>query len=144
MVLKNKKRLYVALYPSGVVDNESRKYGYSLLIAHVLKIGPRYHWGYLVGPKVEDKELVPEMRYHVKSSPADGWIYEEVALTNVKSTNNLLVRILIAKIEDEARLVDILRNTPLVQDGPDWRCRSWIADAMLRIENDGKAVGTAV
>lgn len=103
----------------------------------------RYHWGFLVGPKAEDQQEVPGMRYHVKNPPGAGWVYEEVPLTNVKSTANLLARILIAKIEDEARLVDIFRSTPVVQGDPDWRCRTWVAGALQRIKEDGGAVGTA-
>jgi hypothetical protein len=70
-------------------------------------------------------------------------VYEEVPLANVRSTTNLLARILIAKIEDEQRLVNILRSTPVVQDDPNWRCRTWLAHALHRIKEDGKAVGTA-
>ncbi len=83
------------------------------------------------------------MRYHAKNSPIHGWVYEEAPLANVKSINNLLARILIAKIEDEARLVDIFRNTPIVQNNPDWRCRTWVADALSKIIADGRAVGTS-
>ncbi|KAH9824538.1 hypothetical protein Tdes44962_MAKER04358 [Teratosphaeria destructans] len=45
----NKERLYVALYPSGVVNNEER----------------RYHWGFLTEPKIEGDDAVPGGRYHV-------------------------------------------------------------------------------
>jgi hypothetical protein len=86
---------------------------------------------------------VPGTRYHVKNHPISGWVYEEVPLTNVRSTVNLLVRVLIAKIKDEDRLVEILRGTPVMQDDPDWRCRTWLADALQRIQQDGKAMGTA-
>jgi hypothetical protein len=64
-------------------------------------------------------------------------------LANVQSTNNLLARILIAKILDETRLAEIFRTTPVVQTDPNWRCRTWIADALSRIATDGRAVGTA-
>lgn len=70
-------------------------------------------------------------------------MYKEVSLPNIQSTNNLLARLVVAKIEDEDRLVDILRSTPIVQDNPDWRCRHWLADAISRVASDGKAVGTA-
>ncbi|KAH7196259.1 hypothetical protein BKA60DRAFT_601355 [Fusarium oxysporum] len=65
------------------------------------------------------------MHYHVKNHPIRSWIYEEIPLSNVRSTNNLLARIIIAKIEDEDRLVEIIRNTPVVQNDPNWRCRTW-------------------
>ncbi|KAK4044187.1 hypothetical protein C8A01DRAFT_31794 [Parachaetomium inaequale] len=126
----NKKRLYVALYPSGVANNEERM----------------YHWGFLIGLKLESQQQVPGVRYHVKNSPLTGWVYEEAPLPNVRSTVNLLARVLIAKIEDEDRLVETLRGTPVVQDDPAWRCSTRLANALRRIQQgDGprKAVGTA-
>ncbi|KAF9773223.1 hypothetical protein IL306_008996 [Fusarium sp. DS 682] len=123
----NKTRLYVALYPSGVVNNEER----------------RYHWGFLIGPKKESDDEVPGMRYHVTNPPGQGWVYEELPLSNVRTTTRLLARILIAKVEDEKRLVEIIRNTPVVQNDPNWRCRTWVADVLSRIAEDGSAVGTS-
>jgi hypothetical protein len=83
------------------------------------------------------------MRYHVKNHPIRSWIFEEIPLSNVRSTNNLLARIVIAKIEDEDRLVELIRNTPVVQNDPNWRCRTWVAQALSRIAQDGMATGTA-
>ncbi|EXJ89871.1 hypothetical protein A1O3_02938 [Capronia epimyces CBS 606.96] len=133
-MVSGKKRLYIALYPSGVTGNEER----------------RYHWGFLVGPKVERKSgQVPGTQYHVKNRPLQGWAYEAIPHLNIQTTDNLLARVLIAKVEDEQRLVSIFETTPVVQDDPDWRCRTWVADALSRIEQDGhgrsrgRAVGTA-
>lgn len=70
-------------------------------------------------------------------------MYEEVELSNVQSTNALLARIVVAKITDEARLVDIIRGTNVVQDNPAWRCRTWLTGCLARIAEDGKCVGTA-
>lgn len=86
---------------------------------------------------------MPGVRYHVKNLPFTGWVYEEVPLANVRSTVNLLVRVLIAKVEDEKRLVEIFRNIPVVQNDPEWRCRTWLANALDAIKADGKAVGTS-
>ncbi|KAI0532519.1 hypothetical protein GGR58DRAFT_517658 [Xylaria digitata] len=122
----NKPRLYIALYPSGVTNNEER----------------RYHWGFLIGPKVEREDVVPGIRYHVKNSPL-GWTYEEVSLENIRNAINLLARILVAKIENEPRLIALLRRLPVTQGDPNWRCRTWIASALAEIEKDGKCVGTA-
>jgi hypothetical protein len=55
----------------------------------------------------------------------------------------LLARIVIAKVEDQKRLVAILESLPIVQDDPNWRCRTWVASALEAITKDGKAVGTA-
>lgn len=127
-MVSNKKRLYVALYPSGVVDNEERK----------------YHWGFLIGPKDEDNAQTPGLRCHVKNHPIDSWVYEEVKLRNVKSTVNLLARFVIAKIEDEKRLLKILRKTAIIHGDPNFRCRTWMADALLRISKaEPKVIGTS-
>ena len=62
----------------------------------------------------------------------------------MKSTSNLLARLLVAKIEDEKRLLKILRKTAVVQDDPNFRCRTWMSDALLRIaEAEPKVVGTS-
>jgi hypothetical protein len=96
----------------------------------------------LIGPKAESKDVIPGARYHVKNSPF-GWTYEEIPLENVRTTNSLLARILIAKIEDEKRLIALFRWLPVVQSDCKWRCRTWIASALAEIAKDGKCVGTA-
>lgn len=73
----------------------------------------------------------------------EGWKYEEVELDNVRNTNSLLARVLIAKVEDLQRLITILRSVPVVQDDPNWRCRTWIATALSVLKRDGRAVGTS-
>ncbi|KAI9731453.1 MAG: hypothetical protein M1818_007843 [Claussenomyces sp. TS43310] len=123
----NKKRLYVALYPSGVVGNEER----------------RFHWAFLIGPKAERGADVPGIRYHVKNDPMNGWVYEEKSVSDVRSTNTLLARIVIAKVQDEQRLISLLRNLPVVNGDPNWRCRSWVRQALMEIAKDGKCVGTS-
>jgi len=99
----------------------------------------------LVGPKVEatDRE-VEGTRYQVKNHVLEGWVYEEIPLRDVRNTTGLLVRILIGKIEDESRFADILRNIPIVQQDPNWRCRTWVAHVLAALKEDGKAVGTSV
>lgn len=82
------------------------------------------------------------MRYHVKNSP-EGWTYEEIAVKDVRYTINLLTRVLVAKVEDLPRLVTILRSLPVVQGDPNWRCRTWIANALAVLARDGKALGTS-
>lgn len=69
-----------------------------------------YHWGFLVGPKVEEKDATQGMRYHVKNPISQGWVYEEAELRNVRTTRNLLVRILIAKVTDEERLAKVFQT----------------------------------
>lgn len=84
------------------------------------------------------------MRYHVKNPATQGWVYEEKEIRDVRNTSNLLVRILIAKVTDEERLARIFRGVPIVQNDPNWRCRTWVANALQGLKEDGKAVGTAV
>ncbi|KAF2170320.1 hypothetical protein M409DRAFT_19142 [Zasmidium cellare ATCC 36951] len=122
----SKPRLYVALHPCGTNIDEKNK----------------YRWSFLVGPKKESANPTPGTRFRVKNSPSR-WVYEETHLSNVQMTKQLLARILIAKVEDYERLVSILRNVPIVQGDPSWRCWSWIASALEMLEKDGKAVGTA-
>lgn len=102
----------------------------------------RYHWGFLVGPKIETEPQVPGKQYHVKNTLLHGWAFEEMELENVKNAVNLLARIMIAKVEDEERLAEIFRQTPVVQNDPNWRCRTWVADVLARIAADGRAAGT--
>ena len=83
----------------------------------------RYHWGFVIGPKNAE---ISGMRHRFKNHPVHNWVYEEIPLANVRSTNNLLARIVIAKIQDETRLVEIIRNTPVIHNDPDWRCRTWV------------------
>ena len=104
----------------------------------------RYHWAFLVGPKVEAATEVPGTRYHVKNRPLEGWLYEEVKLRNVRNTSNLLVRVVVAKVEDEARLTKLLRGVPIEQDDPGWRCRDWMASALESLKLERGVVGTSV
>jgi hypothetical protein len=96
----------------------------------------------LIGPK-DEKSKVQGTRYHVKNPPGVGWIYEETKVDDVRFSAQLLARVLIAKIEDRDRLVAILRNIPVIQNDPHWRCRSWVANALAELAKDGKAVGTS-
>lgn len=92
------------------------------------------------------------IRCHVKNqlSPSPNgpsrprWEYEELALNDVRNTNNLLIRIMIGKIINAKNLLQTLRSVPVVQGDPEWRCRSWCADALVALERDGQAMGASV
>lgn len=113
----------------------------------------RYHWALLVGPKKESGP-VDGQRYHVKNQPvAPRWYYDAHNTQDVRVTGQLLARVTIAKIVDEARLISILKSVPV--DPPDWEgkkngrepkwtCRIWIIAALKAIRADGGAVGTNV
>ncbi|KAG6002308.1 hypothetical protein E4U21_003260 [Claviceps maximensis] len=125
---RNKKRLYVALYPSGVKGDSVRK----------------FHWAFIIGPKAEAGKEAAGLRCHVKNPTVASWFYDETNLKDVKCTVNLLARILIAKIEDEAGLLRILRETPVVQNDRSFTCRTWLVDAFRRIwEANPRVVGTS-
>ncbi|KAL4985570.1 hypothetical protein BDW68DRAFT_179611 [Aspergillus falconensis] len=82
---------------------------------------------------MESGNGVPGKRYHVKNTPVKGWEYQEVNLPDVRTTTALLTRILIAKIEDEERLIVIIRSIPVVQHDPDWRCCTRLANVLAAL-----------
>ncbi|PNY24418.1 Uncharacterized protein TCAP_05641, partial [Tolypocladium capitatum] len=123
----NKPRLYVAVYEDGYMRDKE----------------PVYHWDLITGPKTEMADPVPGLRYRVSHSPVHGWAYSERQVTNVRTPYNMLVRILIAKIEDKRRLSSILRSIPIAQDDPGFDTHVWVASALARIAEDGRVVGTA-
>ncbi|OBT42517.1 hypothetical protein VE00_06235 [Pseudogymnoascus sp. WSF 3629] len=129
-MVSNKNRLYIALYPSGATGGATPE-------------ERQYHWGFLVGPKTGKSKEVPGTRYHVKNSIVTGWNYEELNLRDVQNTTTLLARLLIAKIEDDECLKEVFRTTPLVQNDPNWRCRTWVEQVLASIISDGKIVGTS-
>ena len=79
-----------------------------------------FSWGFLIGPKNEDKVVNPGTRYYIHRIPRETennpkdfrWRYVEVALPNISSAERMYARILIAKIEDDDRLELLLRETP--------------------------------
>lgn len=94
---------------------------------------------------------MPGRRYAVvpikTTDPAKpaGWKYEEANLSNIKNGPDLLARILFAKIEDEGRFHQILRETPVSTEADQWSCRLWVADVLKRLDRDENcAVGTSV
>ncbi|KAL1850416.1 hypothetical protein Daus18300_012950 [Diaporthe australafricana] len=129
---KNKKRLFVAVYPSGQGTGT-------------------YHWALLVGPKVEG-DAAAGQRYHVKNQPVGPrWKYDPGDLQDVRVTAQLLARVTVAKIVNEKRLIKTLAKVPV--DPPDWKgkadgseprwtCRVWVIAALEAIRDDGKIVGT--
>ncbi|KAI1214249.1 uncharacterized protein F4807DRAFT_407190 [Annulohypoxylon truncatum] len=83
------------------------------------------------------------MEFHIKNSPVGGWRYVEDALPDVQTSVRLLVRVLIAKITNESQLIEVFRNTPIFYKDPTFNCRTWVIDALSRISNNRKVVGTS-
>ncbi|PGH15004.1 hypothetical protein AJ79_02684 [Helicocarpus griseus UAMH5409] len=82
------------------------------------------------------------MQYHVKNTVQPGvegqpWIFEEWKLSESSTRFRLLVRVLVAKIADPAKLPSSLRSVPLVQNRPDWTCRVWVREALSQLDMDG-------
>ncbi|KAF7887968.1 uncharacterized protein EAF01_011122 [Botrytis porri] len=106
-----------------------------------------YHWGLIVGPKkeVEDSRGT---RFHAKeflstSTRKSEFKYEEVSIP-LLATQMLLVRVMIAKIENHERMLQILRAIPIRNKEDGWNCVGWVREALVELQNDGKTLGTAV
>ena len=56
----------------------------------------------------------------------------------------LLVRIMIAKVENKDQLRSILNSTPVRQGEQGWNCVPRIKEAPEKLEADGKTLGTRV
>lgn len=86
-------------------------------------------------------------RYHVKNRPKQGggsaWRFEEVDCS-LGSTDMLLVRMLVAKVENRDQVSNVLRNTPIRQGTNDWNCVHWMHEALKRLDADSMALGTRV
>lgn len=61
----------------------------------------------------------------------------------MEATGQLLIRVLVGKIIDRDRLLTTLRNTPVVQNDPNWNCVIWVKEALLAVQKDGKSMGTS-
>ncbi|KAI9764727.1 MAG: hypothetical protein M1840_008119 [Geoglossum simile] len=116
----DKDRLYIALYARSSPST--------------------YHWAFLVSQKGNDKAAV---RYHAvnKAEVYDGgikpkWIFEKRELDDLM-TQMLLVRVLVAKIQNSSALEGSLRSVPIVQDDTSWTCRIWVRDALQKLADDG-------
>ena len=131
MAPSNKPRLYVALYARGSVQQNT------------------YHWALVSGPKAE-KSTSQGKRYHVKQRQyaendqlRTEWEYEELEIP-ITPTRMILVRVTVAKVTDWDNMEQILRGIPLVQNDASWTCRTWVKDALVRLADDGRALGTSV
>ena len=86
-------------------------------------------------------------RYHAKEfitgQGVSAWQFEERG-TTLAATSMLLVRVMIAKVENKDRLNNIMRNTPVRQGVTGWNCVSWVQEALQSLEADKKVLGTGV
>ena len=106
----------------------------------------RYHWGFIVGPKTETDNAIG-IRYHAKNrqDPLLGqmvWVFEQCEC-RLRATNMLLVRIMIGKVEEKDRLEQVMRSVPVVQGDAAWNCVIWVKEALQKLRDDGKVMGTS-
>ncbi|KAM7203360.1 hypothetical protein V8F33_002351 [Rhypophila sp. PSN 637] len=132
---RDKDRLYVALYARG---------------------GPGYHWSFITGPKPEKESPFSQgMRIHavqraainqsgtpVPTTPGNpiNWEFEARQI-RMAPTAMVLVRVVIAKIHDMDRLMEILSNVPIRGHDKTFSCRMWMIDAVNALaQDDGQAL----
>lgn len=46
-------------------------------------------------------------------------------------------------MENEQRLIKLIRDVLVVNGDPNWRCRTWVAQALAEIAKDGNCVGSS-
>jgi hypothetical protein len=100
----------------------------------------------MVGPKTETPESTCttfQAKGFISEQGTICWRYDESDCPIARS-NQLLVRITVAKVEDKPLLVNILRGIPIRQGDEGWKCIGWVQEALNAILKDGKAVGTSV
>ena len=124
-MVSNKDRLYVALYARHGTGPDPEP----------------YHWGLIRSPKGEDYDATESTRYHVRNIPtSDGQVWEyETRDVRSRATYNLLVRILISKIDPGkvGRMESILNYVEIIQDDPGWNCKSWVEVAVAELAKAG-------
>ncbi|KAL0929465.1 uncharacterized protein CTRU02_215631 [Colletotrichum truncatum] len=131
----DKDRLYVALYARG---GQPKMPG----------LEDTYHWAFLVGPKHESANSRGR-RIHAKETmtlageppmPQMQWEYESKKVT-MAPTSAILVRVVIAKIEDKDRLKSIFEEISL--ESEDFNCVKFVKDGWRAAQKDNKALGTS-
>ncbi|KAJ5276984.1 hypothetical protein N7524_003137 [Penicillium chrysogenum] len=71
------------------------------------------------------------------------WAFEDRE-SPLLATSMLLVRVIIGKVEDGNRLVEILRSTPTRQGQAGWNCVFRVKEALDALKADGNVLGTNV
>ncbi|OJZ90772.1 hypothetical protein ASPFODRAFT_41214 [Aspergillus luchuensis CBS 106.47] len=147
MKSSNKPRLYISLHARGggirpkMPDKEDT-----------------YHWSLTILPKHKQhrspkpKRMIAGTTYHARELPTPTgtgmvfkWTFEE---RSTALDTMVLARVLIGKVVDRERLVEILRGVPVggeeEEEGEEgWNCVSWVrgaVEAIKRDEDDGNEV----
>lgn len=87
---------------------------------------------------------MPGTRYQLKYRRGWGSVAVYGPSKDVRSSRRLNVRVLIATVEDEARLLQVLRLVPTYY-GPDrCKCKNWVTSAFAMLKEDGRVLGQSV
>ncbi|USW48119.1 hypothetical protein Slin15195_G014380 [Septoria linicola] len=142
---RNKDRLYLALYsrPGGEKPVMPGK-------------EDTHHWALLVGPKNETKSsqgtkchakdlIIFDDSAKGKETVKTGFQFEERQIW-MTAIDLIVVRVLIAKVLDRDRLLDVLRGTRVKKHGDagGWNSVTWTKDALDRLTREDGILGTSV
>lgn len=97
----------------------------------------------------KDSQLEEGTKFHAKEfpkSPGPGFEFRfEERHVSLLPVDMILVRIMLAKVEDTDKLAQLLRQVPIGQhEEGGWNCVAWVKEALLRIERSEGVVGTSV
>jgi hypothetical protein len=99
----------------------------------------------LVGPK-EEMSMNKGTRYHARermTPEGSQWVFEELS-TSMMTTKMILVRILVAKVENTDKLAQLLRQIPIREGEEGWNCVLWVKEALSELEKSNKTIGTSM
>jgi hypothetical protein len=71
------------------------------------------------------------------------WAFEEKT-ASMMPTQMILIRVLVAKVENTEKLAQLLRQIPVRQREEGWNCVSWVQEALSEVKSSKKVVGTSV
>ena len=98
-----------------------------------------------MGPKsdkIEDDGVRYHARERMKQDGTSEWEFEEAPTTMLPS-RMIMVRILIAKIENRDALAQLLRKVPIRQGQQGWNCVAWIKEALEKLQMSKNIIGTS-
>ena len=98
-----------------------------------------------MGPKsdkIEDEGVRYHARERMKQDGTSEWEFEEAPTTMLPS-RMIMVRILIAKIENRETLAQLLRQIPIRQGQQGWNCIAWIKEALEELQMSKNVIGTS-
>ncbi|KAJ6783846.1 hypothetical protein PWT90_08014 [Aphanocladium album] len=131
----------------------------------LIKSESSFSWGFMIGPKNEDKAINPGIRYFIRRvrlgtpDQPEGfvWRYAEDTLPSIKCPARMYARILVAKIANEDRLEQVMREIPrpaavegdpaamAIHDGYDSQVwMSQVLDKLASMPKKVRPVGKAV